>query len=162
MSQKKLYNQEINCNAIKLKKGFFVIFFKNKKITKTMFSNKNFKNIGETTSNLHKFIEYFSGKRKKIKINVDINNYSDFEKKVWDATKKIPYGKTVSYSQLAEKIGNKTLARAVGKALGKNPFPVIIPCHRVIGKNGKLTGFSSGLKWKKMLLELEREGKKMI
>lgn len=78
-----------------------------------------------------------------------------FEKKVWTALRRIPYGKTVSYRDIAERIGQPTACRAVGMANGRNPIPIIVPCHRVIGANGTLTGYGGGLATKKWLLELE-------
>jgi len=80
---------------------------------------------------------------------------TDFQKKVWAALLEIPYGETISYKQLAEAVGNPAASRAVGNANGKNPIFVIIPCHRVIGANGALTGFAYGLEVKKKLLAIE-------
>lgn len=99
-------------------------------------------------------IEYFAGNRKEFDIPLKLEG-TDFQKKVWQELTKIPFGKTISYQELAEKMGNKNKARAVGNANGKNPIPIIIPCHRVIEKNGKLGGFGGGLKIKKFLLQLE-------
>ena len=98
--------------------------------------------------------EYFAGNRKEFDIPLKLEG-TDFQKKVWQELMKIPFGKTISYQQLAEKMGDKNKARAVGNANGKNPIPIIIPCHRVIEKNGKLGGFGGGLKIKKFLLQLE-------
>jgi methylated-DNA-[protein]-cysteine S-methyltransferase len=101
-------------------------------------------------------LKYFCGKKvsfTKYKINYD--NLSDFGKKVLKNTRLIPFGNTKSYSQIAEDTGNPKACRAVGNALNKNPVPVIIPCHRVIQKNGKLGGFSGGTRWKYILLLLE-------
>ena len=78
-----------------------------------------------------------------------------FQKQVWSELEKIPYGKTMSYKDVAHAIGKPNAARAVGLACGKNPIPIIIPCHRVIGKNGSLTGYSSGIDLKKRLLYIE-------
>lgn len=78
-----------------------------------------------------------------------------FQQKVWTALGQIPYGKTASYLDIARAVGNEKACRAVGGANGKNPIPIIIPCHRVIGKSGKLVGFSSGLRIKEALLKLE-------
>jgi methylated-DNA-[protein]-cysteine S-methyltransferase len=80
---------------------------------------------------------------------------SDFQLRVWNALRRIPYGETISYLQLAERIGNPKAVRAVGLANGSNPVPIIVPCHRVIGSDGSLTGFGGGLSSKKKLLELE-------
>lgn len=80
---------------------------------------------------------------------------TEFQLLVWRNLRKIPYGETVSYGQLAQRIGSPQAARAVGLANGSNPIPIIIPCHRVIGSNGDLTGFGGGLAVKKKLLALE-------
>ncbi len=80
---------------------------------------------------------------------------TDFQQSVWTALMDIPYGHTASYSDIARAIGNPGACRAVGSANGKNPIPVIIPCHRVIGADGKLAGYGSGLEFKKQLLEIE-------
>jgi methylated-DNA-[protein]-cysteine S-methyltransferase len=98
--------------------------------------------------------EYFNGKRKKFNVPLDIKG-TDFQKKVWNELSKIPYGKTVSYKKIAEKVGNKKALRAVGKVNSQNPVCIVIPCHRVINKNGKLGGYSAGLLVKERLLELE-------
>jgi methylated-DNA-[protein]-cysteine S-methyltransferase len=99
--------------------------------------------------------EYLNGDRKTFSIKIKPQG-SLFQMKVWDALLKIPFGETRSYGQISAQIGNKNAARAVGAAIGKNPLPVFIPCHRVIGTNGRLTGFSWGLDMKAHLLELER------
>ena len=83
-------------------------------------------------------------------------------KKVWRELLNIPYGETRTYKEIAEKIGNPKGARAVGMANNKNPIPIIIPCHRVIGKNKKLVGYALGLDMKEFLLNLERKNKKEI
>ena len=80
---------------------------------------------------------------------------TEFQRRVWQALQQIPYGETWSYGELARYIGNPNASRAVGAANGINPIPVIIPCHRVIGSNGKLTGFAGGLETKAFLLDLE-------
>ena len=79
-----------------------------------------------------------------------------FERRVWDALREIPYGETTSYGALAARIGEPGAARAVGRANGRNPIPVIVPCHRVIGADGSLTGFGGGIACKRALLDLER------
>ena len=78
-----------------------------------------------------------------------------FQLDVWNALRQIPYGHTVSYSEIAQAIGRPTAVRAVAQAIGKNPCLIAVPCHRVLGKDGSLTGFSAGLPWKKYLLSLE-------
>jgi len=99
--------------------------------------------------------EYFDGKRKVFDLPI-IMHGTDFQLKVWKALQKIPYGKTLSYLELAEKIGNKKACRAVGMANNRNPISIIVPCHRVIGKNGKLVGYAGGLELKQILLNLEK------
>ena len=101
-------------------------------------------------TNLKKrFTDYFSGVKVSFADRLDLSTATPFRKNVWQATRSIPYGETVSYRRIAEEIGRPKAARAVGGALNKNPLPVIIPCHRVIGSNGDLTGFGSGLDVKK-------------
>ncbi len=97
---------------------------------------------------------YFNKELTNFSIPLAIHGTS-FQKHVWRILGDIPFGTTVSYRYVAEKIGNPKGCRAVGGAVGKNPIPIIIPCHRVIGSNGSLTGFSSGLEIKKYLLNLE-------
>ena len=98
--------------------------------------------------------EYFAGTRIRFDLPLEARG-SEFEKKVWRALEKIPYGKTKSYLDLAKAIGSPTACRAVGAANGKNPLPIVVPCHRVIGANGKLTGFAGGLERKATLLAHE-------
>ncbi len=81
---------------------------------------------------------------------------TEFQQRVWEALRTIPYATTISYAELARRIGNRKASRAVGLANGANPLPIIVPCHRVIGANGSLTGYGGGLKAKKHLLDLER------
>jgi len=104
---------------------------------------------------------YFNGELTTFDLELNIQG-TNFQKMVWRELVKIPYGETLSYSELAKRIGNPNASRAVGMANGKNPISIIIPCHRVIGKNGSLTGFGGGLEVKKNLLELEERNKKMI
>lgn len=100
--------------------------------------------------------EYFEGKRKYFDIPLKIKG-TPFQKKVWNALLEIPYGETRTYKQIAQNTGNEKACRAVGMANNKNPVAIIIPCHRVIGSNGRLTGYASGLEKKAALLELEKE-----
>jgi methylated-DNA-[protein]-cysteine S-methyltransferase len=97
---------------------------------------------------------YFAGKLKNFDMPLVLEG-TEFQLLVWRNLQKIPYGETVSYGQLAKRIGSPDAARAVGLANGSNPIPIIIPCHRVIGSNGDLTGFGGGLPIKKKLLALE-------
>lgn len=98
--------------------------------------------------------EYFLGQRKLFALSLDLNG-TEFQKQVWSALLEIPYGSTCSYGEIAEKIENKKASRAVGTANGKNPFCIVIPCHRVIAADGTLGGYSAGLKLKTALLTLE-------
>jgi methylated-DNA-[protein]-cysteine S-methyltransferase len=97
---------------------------------------------------------YFAGERKAFDLPLVLEG-TEFQKKVWTALQDIPYGETVSYKALAQRVGSPKAVRAVGAANGANPIPIIIPCHRVIGNDGSLTGFGGGLPLKKKLLELE-------
>lgn len=102
--------------------------------------------------------EYFSGKREKFEIEYEFYG-TDFQKKVWRKLEKIPFGKTRTYGEIAAAIGKPKASRAVGSACHNNPIAIIVPCHRVIGAGGKLTGFASGTEIKKQLLGIE-SGKK--
>ena len=108
----------------------------------------------ELNKEINQILEYFRGKREKFNIKFSLQG-TKFQKKVWLEMLKIPYGKTISYWELAKKIKNENALRAVGTACGKNPVPVIIPCHRVISKDGSLGGFGGGLELKSKMLELE-------
>ncbi len=99
---------------------------------------------------------YFAGKLQCFELELSPEGTA-FQQSVWKALKEIPYGKTTSYGEIAEKLGNPKASRAVGAANGKNPIPIVIPCHRVIGKSGDLTGFGGGLDTKEKLLTLEQE-----
>jgi methylated-DNA-[protein]-cysteine S-methyltransferase len=98
---------------------------------------------------------YLRGERRTFSAPLDVRG-TPFQQEVWNAISAIPYGGTVSYSELAESIGRPTALRAVGQAVGANPTPIVIPCHRVIGKTGKLVGFAGGLPLKEKLLMLEQ------
>ncbi len=98
--------------------------------------------------------EYFTGTRTTFDIPLDAAG-SEFEHRVWDLLRAIPYGATTTYGELAKRLGSTKEARAVGAANGKNPIPIIVPCHRVIGANGDLTGFGGGIERKRWLLQHE-------
>lgn len=97
---------------------------------------------------------YFAGELEQFDLSLAPEG-TEFQRKVWSALQSIPYGETRSYGELAEEIGNGKASRAVGAANGRNPIPVIIPCHRVVGGDGGLTGFGGGLETKRRLLDLE-------
>jgi methylated-DNA-[protein]-cysteine S-methyltransferase len=98
--------------------------------------------------------EYFAGNRTTFDVRLAPEG-APFEREVWHALEEIPYGETVSYGEIARRVGQPTAARAVGLANGRNPISVIVPCHRVIGADGSLTGYGGGLERKRLLLELE-------
>jgi len=100
--------------------------------------------------------DYFRRRRRNFELNVALDG-TPFQRKVWRALQDIPYGETISYGEVARRIGRPSASRAVGAANGRNPIPIVIPCHRVIGSNGSLTGFGGGLAIKEALLALERD-----
>lgn len=99
-------------------------------------------------------LEYFGGQREAFDLRLRPHG-TEFQRAVWSALAEIPYGETVSYGELAEEIGRPSAVRAVGAANGRNPLPIVLPCHRVIGADGSLTGFGGGLDAKRFLLDLE-------
>ena len=102
--------------------------------------------------------EYFAGQRKNFDLAVDPTG-TPFQRNVWQALRKIPYGVTTNYGTLAQRIGKPKASRAVGAANGRNPISIVIPCHRVIGANGDLTGYAGGMARKESLLKLEANGR---
>jgi methylated-DNA-[protein]-cysteine S-methyltransferase len=100
--------------------------------------------------------EYFAGKRREFDLPLRLSG-SEFQISVLEALRQIPYGETVSYGEIARRIGRPKAVRAVGAANGRNPIPIVVPCHRVIGSTGDLTGFGGGLDTKEALLRLEAE-----
>lgn len=107
-----------------------------------------------TTQAATQLAEYFCGRRKKFDVPYVLEG-TQFQTKVWSTLGKIPYGSTFTYKQQAELVGNPNAVRAVGGTNGRNPLAIILPCHRVIGSSGKLTGYAGGLEKKKFLLTLE-------
>ncbi len=102
---------------------------------------------------------YFKGKRKNFDLKLSLIG-TDFQKKIWQELQKIPFGQIVSYKEIAKRIGNKNAVRAVGNANGKNPISIIIPCHRVVGSEGKLVGYGGGLEKKRWLIDFEKTNQK--
>lgn len=98
--------------------------------------------------------EYWSGGRAEFSLSIDIQGTS-FQEAVWDYLRQIPFGQTVTYGQVAEAVGSPRAYQAVGRAVGSNPVPLVVPCHRVIGADGSLTGFAAGIDMKRRLLEHE-------
>ncbi|WHZ23924.1 MAG: Methylated-DNA--protein-cysteine methyltransferase [Nitrospira sp.] len=100
-------------------------------------------------------LDYLDGRRREFSLPVDLSAGTPFQRKVWKAIRQIPYGRVRSYQWVATKVGGKQYARAVGMALGANPVPIVIPCHRIIAHDGSLGGFGCGLPMKRRLLKLE-------
>lgn len=113
------------------------------------------RDAGATQRVREQFLQYFAGERQIFNLPLNPTG-TEFQKKTWATLAQIPFGQTWSYSELAAKIALPKAVRAVGAANGRNPLPIILPCHRVIGANGSLTGFGGGLPTKKWLLEHER------
>jgi methylated-DNA-[protein]-cysteine S-methyltransferase len=107
--------------------------------------------LAETQSQLG---DYFAGDRTHFDVPTALHG-DEFQRRVWDRLPGIPYGETLTYGELAEELADGTTAQDVGAAVGRNPLSIIVPCHRVVGKNGKLTGYAGGLDRKKFLLDLE-------
>lgn len=101
--------------------------------------------------------EYFAGRRRTFDLPLAAEG-TPFQQAVWRALEKIPYGEIRTYGEIARAVGNPAACRAVGMANHRNPLPVVIPCHRVVGADGRLTGYGGGLEIKRLLLELERRG----
>jgi len=99
--------------------------------------------------------EYFAGKRREFQLRLNASG-TDFQRRVWDAVYAIPYGTTASYRDIAEAVGSPKAVRAVGMANGRNPIPLIVPCHRIVGADGSLTGYGGGLPTKRWLLDHEQ------
>ena len=143
----------------KTKIGYITIFEDNEKIIKLRLDkiedNSNFILSPLIEKTFIELKEYFEGRRKKFDIPIKPEG-TDFQKKVWQELTKIPYGTYTTYKDIANKIKNKNASRAVGSANNKNPILIIIPCHRVIGSNKKLKGYSEGINYQKMLLKIEK------
>lgn len=146
-------------------KGYeFTIVEDKRKIIK-LFTGDKFRNIGrEKQTYLIKktygeLMDYFDGKLENFTVPINPQG-TDFQLRVWKKLRNIPYGETLSYKDIAKKVGNENAYRAVGNANNKNPILIIIPCHRVVGIRGDLKGFASGLRLKQNLLDLEKGRKK--
>jgi len=114
-------------------------------------------------SNLSKRLQrYFIGDQVDFRDRLDLSEFSRFQQDVWNEVRGIPYGQTRSYRWIAERMGKPRAMRAVGQALGRNPLPIVIPCHRVIRGDGNLGGFSGGLNMKRLLLRLEKSRTRVL
>ena len=150
MKYVKYTNTKIGNIAIIEEDGKIIAIEINKKIQEDIIQ-KETPLLKETEKQL---LEYLEGKRKTFDVPLNPKG-TKFMKKVWTALHEIPYGEVKTYGQIAKKIGNPKAARAVGMANHRNPIPIMIPCHRVIGSNGKLVGYALGMDRKKFLLKLE-------
>ncbi|NCB92644.1 MAG: methylated-DNA--[protein]-cysteine S-methyltransferase [Clostridia bacterium] len=127
-----------------------------------LFENQNIQDADRKSTSFLEMVEeqlkeYFEGKRRTFSFSISPQG-TEFQRKVWKALEGIPYGEVKTYGQIASEIGSPKGSRAVGMANHNNPIPIVIPCHRVIGKNGSLTGYAGGLEKKTALLTLERSG----
>ena len=159
------------CNAVKYKSPFGTITIEEKDgaISRVYLPNEEPANsvgagLSRPESNLlivvkTQFTEYFEGKRKIFDLPLNFDGFGEFYAKVYRELLNIPYGETASYKQIAGRIGCPKGYQAVGTANGKNPLPVIVPCHRVIGSDGSMTGYRGGIDMKIKLLELEKHNK---
>ena len=157
-------SKKIECAAIQTEVGYVEIIADEGGIIETGFVDKlpgNAKENSAVINNLElkkafeQMQEYLSGDRKIFDLKLNSKG-TPFQQKVWQALLTIPYGETTSYQAIAEQVGSPKAVRAVGAANGKNPIGIIVPCHRVIGKSGKLTGYAGGLSRKSWLLNIEQ------
>jgi O-6-methylguanine DNA methyltransferase len=102
-----------------------------------------------------KLRRYFNGGAVSFDEPLDLSGATDFQWRVWEVTRRIPRGETMTYGEIAREVGSPGAARAVGQAMARNPWPVVVPCHRVVGHDGRLTGFGGGLAMKRRMLEME-------
>lgn len=144
--------------------GYITILETNNKITNVFFGKKdnyedvNFKETDILRKAFLELNEYLDGNRKTFDLEFDLDNQgTEFMIDVWNKLKEIPYGKTKSYGEIANEVYRPKAYRAVGMANNKNPIPIFIPCHRVIGSNNKLVGYAGGIHIKEYLLKLENE-----
>jgi len=155
-----LFYKEINSPVGILKlvaneKGLVAILWEEEKLGRVRLDEMQLSNHQPILVNTHTQLkEYFAGKRKIFDLPL-VAIGTTFQQKVWSELCEIPFGETRSYGEIAKKMGSPNASRAVGAANGKNPISIVVPCHRVIGKNGTLTGFAGGLRAKEILLKLE-------
>ncbi len=146
------------CAIYETRYGFIRIEYENE----VVHSIKKVDDYGSITDNKVQFsdfvfnqlCEYFEGKRKEFTFEYKVKG-TNFQEKVWSALCQIPYGETRTYKEIAVMIGNENASRAVGMANNKNPLHFVVPCHRVVGRNGKLVGYAGGLELKEYLLDME-------
>ncbi len=138
--------------------GSLYLIFSRKLLTAVSFKKPiqtAFKKGSASRSFIKELEEYFSGEDKGFSQKIELLKGTDFEKKIWSSLKDIPFGETRTYKWIAEKVGNPSATRAVGRALSKNPFPIVLPCHRIIESDGSIGGYSPGVNIKRRLLDME-------
>lgn len=113
------------------------------------------KDVKSLLGPIKRLSDYFDGRRVEFSDTLEYDGSTPFRQRVWEATRRIPYGRTRTYGEIAKEAGSPGAARAVGQAMAENPLPIFVPCHRVIGSNGSLTGFGGGLEMKEKLLRME-------
>lgn len=147
--------EEIDFTVVTSASGIKEIIFNMNKRSEKLKTSFFLEPDDDNMHNIHsQLTDYFKGKRKVFNLPLEITG-TEFQKKVWDELLKIPYGETISYKELAIRLGDEKVIRAAAHANGVNPLPIVIPCHRVIGSNGSLVGYGGGLHIKAKLLQLE-------
>lgn len=144
--------------------GKLKLFSNGKELTRILLPSQLSESDGVTTKNADPILQqtcdelesYFAGARKEFEVAISPEKGTEFQRQVWTALSKIPFGTTITYSELAMRVGRPSAVRAVGAANGQNAIPIIVPCHRVIGANGSLTGFAGGIELKQQLLAHEK------
>ena len=142
---------------LKIQTGYLVIEVNDESLVRIFFTKTLDKKRSSNRASrkvIYQLKQFFSGKREEFDLDIKLVG-TDFQKKVWSQLIKIPFGETSSYGDIAKQIGRPKAARAVGGACNKNPILVVVPCHRVVGSTGNLTGFACGLDVKRELLQIE-------
>lgn len=156
MNNSKKYT-ELDSAVYEFPFGFLKIGYKKNVLTmlKKIDETSDYGRKTEFTERVYREImEYLNGERTSFDISYELKG-TDFQKRVWEELTRIPYGETRTYKEIANAIGNANASRAVGMANNKNPFMIIVPCHRVVGANGRLIGYAGGIEMKKALLDME-------
>jgi len=162
LAYKMIHSPVGNLKLVASDKGLVAILWQNEKLSRVPLNELLEDTVHPILLDTERELgEYFAGKRKTFSVPLDMRGTS-FQKNVWQALLAIPFGETRSYGQLAKQLGNPQAMRAVGAANGRNPISIIVPCHRVIGSSGKLTGFAGGLETKAYLLNLEESGARLF
>ncbi len=157
MKQKKAGNNEFY-DVLETSLGMLYLIFSGRALTGISFDKPAglyLKKTEDAAAVKKELTEYFEKGRRDFTCETAFTEGTDFERRVWDTLKEVPYGETRTYKWMAERIGKPHAFRAVGNALGKNPIPIIFPCHRIIESDGSIGGYSSGTEIKRRLLEIE-------